>query len=147
MVDEFISPNWHPVLMHFPMGLLIAGVVVELLSLVRRGEKFRAAGRWMILLGAMLSLPTVAAGIYAFRDVVAPGMPDVRWEEAARQNTWPPEQWDHMTDHIWLTAVAAFLFVGVATAYLALSDRLRRILYWPLLIVLLAGVGVVGAAA
>ena len=46
MVKQFVNPNLHVVLLHYPIGLLFAGLLIELFSFLgwRRGG-FRAAGR------------------------------------------------------------------------------------------------------
>jgi uncharacterized membrane protein len=149
MSEEFIHPNWHVILIHYPLGLLTAGLVVELLSLIWPRGGMRAAGRWMILLGSLLSIPALTAGIYAFRDTVVPGPvePDFKWYDIVRQSRWTPMQWQFITRHIWLNSSAVVLFVLVTVFWMASSDVWRRKLYWPLLILLIIGVGLMGAGA
>src|SRR5687768_10037846 len=68
---ELVNPNFHVILIHFPIGLLLTGTLIELFSFLGwRRSGFRIAGRWMILLGALLAIPTAFAGIYALSDVV-----------------------------------------------------------------------------
>src|SRR5437764_8879087 len=69
MAHEFISPNLHVVLIHYPLGLLIAGALIELFSFLWSRSGFRTAGRWMILLGALSAVPTTFSGIYALNSV------------------------------------------------------------------------------
>lgn len=53
MAEQFISPNWHVILIHYPLGLLAVGILIEFFSFLGwRRSGFRTAGRWMILLGA-----------------------------------------------------------------------------------------------
>ena len=143
MSGELIHPNWHLVIMHFPLGLLISGIIIELLSFAWRKSGFRAAGRWMILLGALMTIPTILAGIYAFRDVVVPGTSNdpglIPWYEVQAQNQWPPEAWHMISDHIIFNSIAGVIFLLIAVLWLATSDRTRVRLFWPLI----AG-GVVG---
>src|SRR5512141_799892 len=96
MADEFIMPNWHVALIHYPIALLTLGVLVELLSFLWRRGGFRAAGRWMILLGALLAIPALTAGIYALRKEMVSGPVEIdqRWSELAAENHWPAEQWE-----------------------------------------------------
>lgn len=68
MSDIFIQPNWHPIAIHFPLALLVTGLVIEVFSSVH--SSLRRAGRWMILLGALSSIVAAFTGIYALDDVV-----------------------------------------------------------------------------
>jgi uncharacterized membrane protein len=149
MVSPLISPNWHPLLIHYPIALLVTGVLIEILSSVRPAGGFRAAGRWMMLLGTLLAIPTVTAGIYAFRSVVQPGAMDIdnHWQQAIRQSLWQPAQWDFLRSHILYNAGAVGLFALAVIFWLAGSDRWRRSARGPLLILMLAGVGLMGAGA
>ena len=101
MVKEFVNPNLHVVLVHYPIGLLFAGVLIEAFSFLgwRRGG-FRAAGRWMILLGALTGVPTALAGAYALVDVARQNLPadvaSAQWKElaAASPLVQDKEAWD-----------------------------------------------------
>jgi uncharacterized membrane protein len=143
MADQFISPNWHPLLIHYPIALLTLGLVVEILSIPWPRAALRAAGRWMILLGALLALPALLAGIYAFRDAVAPGAEMVgdHWYEVLKQSAFSGQQWQYMTWHIWLNSAAVVATLAAAVIWLASSDRSRARLYVPLLALLILGVG------
>jgi hypothetical protein len=69
MQTELISPNLHVVLIHYPLGMLIAGTLIELFSFLWPRSTFRTAGRWMILIGALSTIPATFSGVYALRDV------------------------------------------------------------------------------
>src|SRR3712207_6177725 len=70
MGKEFINPNWHVILIHYPLGVFLLGVALEVALLVfRHHGPARAAARWMIVLGALLGLPAAYAGTYALSDV------------------------------------------------------------------------------
>src|SRR4051794_20292631 len=118
---EFILPNWHVVLIHYPLGLITFGVLIEILSFFWRESTVRHAGRWMMLLGALSSIPTVTMGMYAFRDVVVPGSINEMhtWRDVARRSPWTAEQWEHMQRHIWLAAIGTGLAVIAAFLWLA----------------------------
>src|SRR3954471_1276956 len=74
-VREYITPNWHAVLIHAPLGLLSVGIAMEVLGLfLWRKSAARMAARWMILLGAITAVPAVTSGIYAYRDVINPNI-------------------------------------------------------------------------
>ncbi len=149
MGNEFIVPNWHPILIHFPIALAITGVGIEILSFGWGRGRFRAAGRWMMLAGALLAIPAALAGIFAFRDVVTPGNMDIdqHWRHVVQQSNWVAGQWDAIGDHIWLNSIAVGAFLLSVIAYLGGSDNWRRWVRWPLLMVMLIGIGlmVVGA--
>ena len=80
---ELVNPNLHVVLVHFPLALLLAGLAIEVFSFMYRRSSFRAAGRCMILLGALASVPTALSGAYAFADVARRTMPAVEQRELA----------------------------------------------------------------
>jgi uncharacterized membrane protein len=149
MNGEFIHPNWHVILIHYPLGLLTIGLIIELLSLGWPRAGFRAAGRWMILLGGLLSVPTALAGVYAYRDVVVtrPIVPDLKWHEVVDRSRWSANQWESLSDHVWLNSLGAVAFAAVVVAWLAGTDTWRRRAYWPLMAVLLIGVGLLMAGA
>ncbi len=149
MTGEFVSPNWHVVLIHYPIALLTAGIIIEILSFMWPRGGFRAAGRWMLALGALLTLPTITLGIYALRDVMAPGQldPDAKWHQLADANHWAPQQWQYMRNHIWLNSIAAGLAIVATVIWVANSDHWRRRLYWPILVVFVAAVVIISSGA
>ena len=155
MAKEFVSPNLHVVLIHFPLGLLIAGTLIELFSFMWRRHAFRAAGRWMILLGALTAIPTATAGIYALSDVSRIGLSQEQasgpWNEVkAVSPLWKNPDSDaaeHMTDHAWEQAIATVLALIVCVTWLGCSDAWRVKLHLPLLAVLLVGMGFMVAGA
>lgn len=144
MPHEFINPNWHVTFLHFPLGLLTIGVLIELFSFLWPHSSVRTAARWMILIGALTAIPTTTLGLYAMRDVVSPGPIDLhqRWSEVLPQSTWNDAQWEFMRRHIITMAIATGLFVIGAIAWLGATDEGRRKLHWPVLVAILIGVGV-----
>jgi uncharacterized membrane protein len=90
MLGNFISPNWHVALIHYPIALLSLGLLIELLSFWQRVAGLRSTGRWMILFGALSGLPVLTAGIYAFRDVVTPGPISLHseWHQVVQRSEW-----------------------------------------------------------
>lgn len=150
MGGEFISPNWHVILIHYPIALLTVGVILELITLGWRKHSLRLAGRWMILFGAFMLLPTAAAGMYAFRDALQPEESAVHimpWQQTAALSSWRPEQWEFVSRHIWLNGAAAVLILLAVIGWLAVPDRWRTKLYGPGLAALVVGVGLTGAGA
>ncbi|PCI51448.1 MAG: hypothetical protein COB49_01640 [Alphaproteobacteria bacterium] len=68
-----IIPNWHPLLVHFTIALYVISALLFALAyfVVKNGwqEKFTGAAYINLWLGALISLLTVAAGIYAYNTV------------------------------------------------------------------------------
>ncbi len=152
MAEQFISPNWHVILIHYPLGLLAVGILIEFFSFLGwRRSGFRTAGRWMILLGALLAIPTVTSGLYAFRQVSVPSVEPVEghWNELVKLSPWSARQWDMMTDHLVQASVATGLFVLVAVIWVAASERRRKgyVFYYFLMLVLLVAMGLIASAA
>lgn len=68
-----IIPNWHPIFVHFTVGLLLSAAVFFFLA--RFGvpahwrDQWTVAAYWMLFAGAAITVVTVAAGWYAFNTV------------------------------------------------------------------------------
>lgn len=169
---EYISPNWHAVLVHAPLGLLSVGIILELLGFLWRRSGLRPAARWMILVGAVTSVPAITSGIYAYRDVLSPNTTGV----VDFQDNWYARDADSdglttgtvkdrtgeekivdvpvnkflesrpgrlLRDHILYNSVGIAVIFLVVVLWIALSDNWRRRLYLPLLLLLIAGKGAV----
>ena len=57
---------WHPLLVHFPLTLLLAGVIVEAIAWWKRRTSLLSAGRMLLTCGVLLAVPTVATGLLAY---------------------------------------------------------------------------------
>ncbi len=150
MGGEFISPNWHVILIHYPIALLTMGLLIEVLTLFWKRIDLRMAGRWMILIGSLLLILAATAGIYAFRDALQPTVAQVYptpWHEVAEASSWSGAEWHFIDRHIWLNGVATGLIVLVVMSWVFASERWRQKLYWPALVCLFLGVGLIGAGA
>jgi len=149
MVEKFINPNWHVIFIHYPLGLLIVGLVIELLSLHWQRERFRAAGRWMIAIGGLMSVVAALAGIYAFRNVVisGPTNPDFKWTALAAMNHWNAMQWKYLTAHIWFNSFSVLIFIAVVALWLSRGDEWRAKFHWLMLLLLIIGTGLVMTGA
>ncbi|MBA1147120.1 DUF2231 domain-containing protein [Ectothiorhodospiraceae bacterium WFHF3C12] len=68
-----IIPNWHPVLVHFTIGLLLTGTLFYLLALVLPTERLSLeavlAARWVLIAGGAITVATLIAGWYAYNSV------------------------------------------------------------------------------
>jgi len=73
----FLEPNIHPVLVHFAYALSLSALAVYLLGRVlprgSKRESTQPAGDWMLGLGALAIIATIAAGFYAYYTVVHDG--------------------------------------------------------------------------
>ena len=144
MTRELVEPNLHVVLIHVPLGLLIAGTVIEFFApLFWRRSALRAAGRWMILLGALALVPVAASGLYAVaqqnhRDPSDSSWADIRQASPIQGATWQTMQ-EHVRFNLAGSAVALFLVV----IWLSSSDSTRRMFYPLFMLLLLADVGAI----
>jgi uncharacterized membrane protein len=154
VVKEFVNPNFHVALVHIPLGLLFTGVLIELFSFLgwRRGG-FHAAGRWMILLGTLTAIPVAISGVYALADVSKVGLSEtdaqLPWKDVVTKSplVQDHEAWEQMEDHALVQSIATGVLVLVVLVWLSASDKWRARLYWPLLVILLTGVGMSAAGA
>ena len=144
---ELVNPNLHVVLIHFPIALLLTGTLIELFSFLGwRTSGFRIAGRWMILLGALLAIPTAFAGLYALSDVVRMQNPtplDSTWSQtlAGSPVVRDAEGWAMLQRHAFLNGGIVALLGLVIVVWLGGSDEWRRKIHLPVMVLLLAGVG------
>lgn len=150
MADELLRPNWHVALIHFPMGLLITGVLIELLSFGWRNVSLKTAGRWMIFLGALAMIPASLSGLYAFSDVMrtdnAAG-PYAIWGETVVGSPLAGGAYLALQRHAWMQGVATVLCLLGSVLWAGLSDRGRRFFHVPAMGLILLGVGVMVAGA
>jgi uncharacterized membrane protein len=150
---ELVNPNWHVALIHFPLGLFMIGVLIELFSFMWRRHAFRAAGRWMIFIGALSAIPAVTSGIYALSDVSRMGQdqPEAQmpWKDVvAVSPLWKNAQAaELMRDHVLLMAIATAIAVLVCVAWIGCSDRWRARLHLPMLVLLLVSFGLMATGA
>ena len=122
---RFLSPNLHVVLVHYPLGVFVLGVALELLGFLWRHSTLRTAARWMIVLGAFLSIPAATSGIAALVDVQGTTLSDAQKLK--------------LKLHVIYMGIGSLAAILCATVGLGASDRWRKILYLPLLL------GVLGA--
>jgi uncharacterized membrane protein len=57
----------HVVLIHFPIALYLSGTLIDFVAHVFRKPNFREVARCNILFAAVMSIPTAATGILAWR--------------------------------------------------------------------------------
>ena len=68
-----IIPNWHPVFVHFAIGLLSISALFHLIAAVNSKStnyyQFESVANWNLWVGTILALVTVAAGWLAYNSV------------------------------------------------------------------------------
>ena len=147
MDSELVSPNLHVILVHYPIAMLVAGTLIELFSFMWRRHGFRAAGRWMILIVALMTVPTTFSGMFARWDVANPQHQDWTWKETANAGLLSAAQWSALRTHLILQVSASFAALLVCVTWLGCSNRWRANLHVPLLLILLGSVGATAAGA
>jgi len=68
-----IIPNWHPIFVHFTLGLLSVSVALYAVSVFIKSpelkNQWQIVARWNLWLGMAITLATVLAGWYAYNTV------------------------------------------------------------------------------
>lgn len=64
-----IIPNWHPIFVHFTIGLLGISALFYLAGVVLKKEHLLQVARWNLWIGALITIGTVLAGWYAYNTV------------------------------------------------------------------------------
>jgi uncharacterized membrane protein len=150
--NELIHPNWHVILVHYPLALLTMGLAIELLSFLYRHSTLRNAGRWMLLIGALACVPTATSGLYAYYDTVRyAGQGEVgmepggdAWYQLTRgaEGHLAARQWEDLKHHIWRMGSGTIILLLAVLPYVGASDRWRGRLYVPCLVLVMFAVGV-----
>jgi len=72
-----LIPNWHPLLVHFTLALVVTAAVFLIVARLFHGRGWAAglaiAGDWNLWLGALVTIATVFAGFYAYNTVAHDG--------------------------------------------------------------------------
>lgn len=69
-----IIPNWHPIFVHFTLGLLMVSTALYLVGYFLKKENLLIAARWNLWIGAFITVGTVLAGFDAYNTVAHDGM-------------------------------------------------------------------------
>jgi len=124
---RFINPNYHVILIHFPLALLGLGLLIELLSPLWRDSSIRTAAAWMVLLGALAAAPAATSGIFAKYDALQQRAgPDASsWSDVKQASALTDLQWKLLNRHVLYASIGAAIAVLTAAAWLATSPQ------WP----------------
>ena len=70
-MDSIIIPNWHPLLVHFTVGLVVTSSLFLVLSKVKGtwSTVFETVGKWTLWVGAAITVLTLLAGFDAYNTV------------------------------------------------------------------------------
>lgn len=71
MIDMNIEiiPNYHPIFVHFTIGLLSVSALLYLVGSILKKQNLFIAARWNLWIGAVLTIGTVIAGFDAYNSV------------------------------------------------------------------------------
>lgn len=146
---RFINPNYHVILIHYPLALLAAGLLIELMCTFIQGQTLRAAGCWMILLGALACAPAATSGIFAKYDVLEQmaGGQDANWLDIRRDAHLSGLQWELLNRHVLYESIGCGLAVVAAMIWLALSPQWPRNLGAPLWVIFAVAMGLMAVGA
>jgi len=122
---HFLNPNYHAILIHYPLGLLGLGLVIELLGFLWPSGSFRSAGRWMLLIGALSTMPAATSGIFAKYDIVrqSAGFREGNWSDIKAAANLSAQQWQFLNRHMLCSLIGAALATIGAVFYLASSPK------------------------
>jgi len=70
-MDNFIIPNWHPMLVHFTVALITVSAIFFVLSktVKSKADTFESVAKWTLWAGAGITILTVLAGFGAYNSV------------------------------------------------------------------------------
>ncbi|MCC6597549.1 MAG: DUF2231 domain-containing protein [Alphaproteobacteria bacterium] len=69
MMNMEIIPNWHPIFVHFTVGLLSLSAALYLAGAALKKPHLLLVARWNLWIGAIITIGTVLAGLDAYNSV------------------------------------------------------------------------------
>jgi len=136
-LNPIIIPNYHVILIHFPLAFLGFGLFVEIFSFLWRRSSFHQTGRWMILLGTLGLIPAATSGIYALYDVASHGAGGGYWSDVKQASGLSDADWREARNHVLWASVATGVMLVVVISWLGGSERWRKGFYIPALLAML----------
>lgn len=147
-MTRFVIPNYHVILIHFPLGLLGIGIFIELFSYLWKRSSFHYAGRWMILIGTLALAPLVTSGIFALYDVSTHGGDDGdTWAQVKADSRFSDADWHLVRGHILKGAIGSGIALTAVCGWIAACDPNRRRFRWPVIVALLFAMLLITSAA
>ena len=64
-----VIPNWHPIFVHFTIGLLLVSTLLYVVGFTLKCENLLIAARLNLWLGSLITIATVLAGLNAYNTV------------------------------------------------------------------------------
>ncbi|HTW93983.1 MAG TPA: DUF2231 domain-containing protein [Tepidisphaeraceae bacterium] len=143
---RFVNPNYHVILIHYPLALLSVGLLIEIFSFLWRDSTIRLAGHWMMLLGALATIPAATSGIFAKYDILSNGNGG-NWVDVRQAAGLSELQWHLLNQHVLFTSLGAILASLGAIAWLATEIRWPGHISMPVLGMFLVAMGLMVAGA
>ncbi len=120
--DPKTMPNWHPLIVHFPIALLTASVAVDLIALIKHQVQWHRFAYALLVAGLLSSSAAVITGT-----------------EAALPYRSKPEVADLIQQHEDFGSIVFIVFMATALGRLPLF--LQRSGGWPLVMWIVVAVG------
>lgn len=118
-----IIPNWHPIFVHFTIGLLGASALLYLAGSLLKNPIAITVARWNLWIGTSITAGTLLAGWYAYNTVAHDGPSHIA-----------------MTDHRNWALATASLFIALAV-WALLKQRRAKSVHPAFVAVMLLGAG------
>ncbi|MGA2231258.1 MAG: hypothetical protein ABSH22_10200 [Tepidisphaeraceae bacterium] len=137
---RLINPNYHVILIHYPLALLGLGLLIEMFGFLWSTSSVRVAGRWMILIGALASIPAATSGIFAKFDVMQQmaGGGGGPWADVRSAAKLTALQMQLLNRHVLFAGFGTALATLAAIAYLGSSPHFPDRVGFPLMAAFLA---------
>ncbi len=73
MINIEIIPNWHPIFVHFTIGLLAVSALLYLVGLLLKKQNLLIVAKWNLWIGTLITIVTVWAGFNAYNSIAHDG--------------------------------------------------------------------------
>jgi uncharacterized membrane protein len=132
---RYINPNYHVILIHYPIALLGVGLAIEILGYIFATGSLASAARWMVLIGALAAAPAATSGIFAKYDILQQlaGGAQGPWRDVRAAARLTGLQWHFLNLHVLCSSIGAAVAVLAAMVWLGGAARWPRPIGTPLL--------------
>lgn len=104
----FPKNSFHPAIVHLPIGLFIAGLLLDFLGLIRKDTTLLHAGWYNIVLASITSFGGIASGFLAMNRMGFPMK-------------------GHMLEHVVFTIVATVMMLGMVALRVHRHEEMNRV--------------------